>query len=404
MEQEQEKQSRLKERTLLEALLYYFGIIWKRKWLVIAFTLAGAAGSVAFSIISLKLPPDRSPLPNTYRANAVLMFQESGAGMGTMSGLLSAFGIEEGRGDGGNMPQMALQVLKSRSFLDQLVEEFDIIEKYEIEEHKRYTSRKAILDNAQHSYNRENGTLEIHFEDIDPVFAKNIVNRHVEMLRDWFEKEGGTMKSEQIRLLEERLIEVEEQINELEGKIREFQQRYGVLDIREIAEQQNAAIANLREQLVQVEMEIRNYEEYLKIEDPTLARLRAQRDNILGMIAEIEQGRSGGDLAFPSKAQLPQIAAMFSRMQLELEIQMGLYQQLSERYEIAKLSAAEESLFKVLEWAEVPDKKSGPSRSKICMYATVLGLLAGIVIAFILNAASRIRQDPEKKKLLRGDE
>ena len=51
------------ERTLLEGILYYLGILWRYKWLIFAVTVAAAVGSVIFSIITLRLPPDRSPLP-----------------------------------------------------------------------------------------------------------------------------------------------------------------------------------------------------------------------------------------------------------------------------------------------------------------------------------------------------
>jgi uncharacterized protein involved in exopolysaccharide biosynthesis len=392
------------EPSSFDWVLYYVGILWRRKWLIIGTTLLFAVGSIAFSLYSLRVPPEESPLPNRYKANAVLLFQESGSGVGEMSSILTAFGIEDGGSEATAMSQLALQVLQSRSFLDRLVEEFNLIEKYNIEKYVRTTSRKIILDSSEYNYNRNTGIFTISFEHIDPVFAKDFVNREVELLQEWFIKEGGTTRSEQIGLMEQKMVEVEEKINALETEIRSFQQRYGVLDISEIARQQNAAIANLREQLVEVEMEIRNYEEYSQIEDPTLARLQASRNNILEMISEIEQGESGGDAKFPSKEQLPRIASRYSRMQLELEIQMGIYQQLTERYEIAQLSAAEGSLFKVLEWAEVPDKKFGPKRSKICMYATAFGFFIGVVFTFILRIMRQIKKDPEKRKLLKGEE
>lgn len=401
---EEEKQVIQEEKSSLDTLLYYIGVLWKWKWLIFILTATGMVGSVAFSLISLKLPPEKSPLPNYYRANAVLLFQDTGSGMGGITSMLSAFGIEDTGSEAGNMSQIALVVLQSRSFLDKLVEEFRLIEKYKIEEKVKTKSREILINNSEYNFDRNAGILTISFQDADPVFARDLVNREVVLLQAWFEKEGGTMRTEQIQLMEGKMTEVEEKINKLETEIRGFQQQFGVLDISEIAQQQNAAIENLREQLVQVEMEIRNYEEYLKIEDPNLARLRAQRENIIGMIYEIEQGRSGGNLNFPSKDELPEIAATFGRMQMELEIQTGIYQQLSERYEIAKLSAAEENLFKILEWAEIPDEKAGPKRSKICIYTTVFAFLASLAVIIIIKLIKKIKNDPKKTKLLKGEE
>ena len=108
------------ERTLLEGLLFYAAILLKYKKLILITTITAAVLAVVFSIISLKLPPEESPLPNIYRAYAVVIFQEGAGGGASMSSMLSAFGVESAGGST-DSSQLAMQVLRVFSHIAVLV-------------------------------------------------------------------------------------------------------------------------------------------------------------------------------------------------------------------------------------------------------------------------------------------
>lgn len=390
------------ERTLLEGLLFYTSILLKYKKLIIIITSLATAAVIAFSIISLKLPPEKSPLPNIYRAYAVVLFQEGGSGAAGMSSMLSAFGVDS-TGGSTDSSQLAMQVLQSRPFVDNVVEKFNIIEKLEIEEKLKTNSRKAILNNSAYSYNRDSGALTISFSDIDPSFAAKLVNYELSLLEEWFLKEGVTIQSKQISMMEEKLNELSSEISGIEGRIEAFQKEHGVLDIMEIATARSVMLNELRTGLNQVELEISDYSEYSTIEDPALTILKNQRNNIIIQIRRIERGYTGSDgRRMPSQEELPQLSLNFAHMQAELALQTQLYLTLSERYEVTKLAAAEEGVFSILEYAEVPEEKESPSRGQLCMMVTFGSFAGSIVLAFLLNMISGIIRDPEKTKILRG--
>ena len=391
------------ERTLLEGLLFYSAILLKYKKLILITTIAAAVLVVIFSIISLKLPPEKSPLPNIYRAYAVVIFQEGRSGAAGMSSMLSAFGVES-VGGSTDSSQLAMQVLRSRPFVDNIVEKFNIIEKFEIEEKYKTNSREVILDNSEYSYNRDSGALTISFTDIDPEFAADLVNYEVSLLEEWFLKEGVTIQSKQISMMEKKLKELSTEISGIEGKIETFQKEHGVLDIIEIATARSVMLNELRTGLNQVELEISDYSEYSTIEDPALTILNNQRNNIIIQIKRIERGYTGSDgRRMPSQEELPQLSLNFAHMQAELALQTQLYLTLSERYEVTKLAAAEEGVFSILEYAEVPEEKESPSRGKLCIMTTFGAFAGSIVLAFLLNMVSGIRKDPDKTKILKGE-
>ena len=55
--------------------------------------------------------------------------------------------------------------------------------------------------------------------------------------------------------------------------------------------------------------------------------------------------------------------------------------------------ASESPVFQILDMPEIPEKKSGPSRAKICIIAFAGGLFLSIFLAFFLNAVQEIRRD-----------
>ncbi|HPX27687.1 MAG TPA: Wzz/FepE/Etk N-terminal domain-containing protein, partial [Treponemataceae bacterium] len=55
------------------SLLDLFAIIWKRKLFIIIFTVICAVGVVLYAYISIKLPPEKSYLPNKYTSTAIMM-------------------------------------------------------------------------------------------------------------------------------------------------------------------------------------------------------------------------------------------------------------------------------------------------------------------------------------------
>ena len=75
------------------SLLDLFGVLLHYKFLIIGMTAFGAIFSVIIAIVSLKLPPEKSFLPNQYSPSAVMLITESSSGSSMPSGLSSLASI-----------------------------------------------------------------------------------------------------------------------------------------------------------------------------------------------------------------------------------------------------------------------------------------------------------------------
>jgi tyrosine-protein kinase Etk/Wzc len=130
--------------------------------------------------------------------------------------------------------------------------------------------------------------------------------------------------------------------------------------------------------------------------------LNAERQNILDLIAQVQLGQSSGQEEGTQQGKnLPDAAQQYARLSQELDVQRGIYATLSRQDEMAKLAIQPVPVFQVLEMAETPDHKSGPSKTSMIMTATVVSFFGSIILAFVIHGIRRVRRDPQLRKLLR---
>jgi uncharacterized protein involved in exopolysaccharide biosynthesis len=306
-------------------------ILWHRKVMVIAITLIAMITVVAYVVISIKLPPGTSPLPNEYTPTALMLINNATSSSGGMSAMLSASGLGSLAGmagvkTGSTFSDLAISLLGTNTILDSVVDEFDLVSRYKIKQFPRAGSRKALKGKLSASYEEKSGIFRISFTDTDPVFAQQVVNFCVQYLETWFNDLG----------LDKNKIEKENLERNIENTNREIK----------------------------------------KLEDDSQE---------LGY--SVAPGRSYD--------MVPTITLAANRIARELEAQWQVYNQLKVQYELLKVSMSSDTpVFQILEYAEVPDQKSGPSRGKLCIIVTFAAAFFSILLAFAVNKIENTRQDP----------
>jgi tyrosine-protein kinase Etk/Wzc len=391
------------ERGLIESLLHYLAIVLRYRLLVIIVTGTAAVGIIAFCVASLLLPPEVSPLPNKYTASATVLVQK-GMGDNLSASILTALGIESRPTDtalGFDTGALVLLVLNSRTFLDKVVEEFGIIRRYGITSQIKSRSRGTLLQKSNFVYNRNTAAVSISFEDIDPVFARDVTNHMVALLNEWFAQNMGSSNQRQALLLNEKVKEVKVDMDKLEGRVKELQKKYGVLGAQDLGTSQASALAALRSQLILKEIEIKNYSTVSAIEDPKLQQLRDERQNILDLISQTQQVVPNVQDSTGGPKSLPDLQMEFNNLTVELDVQRKIYNTLSHQYEVLKLTSEPESAFQIMELAEVPDSKSSPSRTKLIAMVTIGAFVASVVLAFLLHSLAQIRKGSDARTAMK---
>lgn len=315
------------------SLIDLFAVLLRYKVMIIVLSVLAAVGVVVFSIISLVLPPEKSPLPNQFTPEAHMLIKESSSGGGGLSSALASSALGglvglSGMGGGPTNSSLAIYLVSSNPLLDAVTDTFGIVERYKIEKFIRASSRKALKKTLLANFDEESGIFTVSFTDIDPAFAQDVVNFVVDWLETRFDELG--------------------------------------LDNNKIKKE------NLEKNIQS------SYNEILRLER-----------EVRGLGASV----SGGGM---SAWDIPSITTSTARIQMELEAQKQVYTQLKTQYELLKVEMqSEQPIFQILERPEIPDQKSKPSRGKLCIIVVFAVFFLSVFLAFALNAFKNIRNDPE---------
>jgi tyrosine-protein kinase Etk/Wzc len=390
------------------SLIDLFAVLLQHKRLIGVATIGVAAFVIIMSIISVIIPPKYSYLPNLYKASANMLVnsQDSSSGLSSIlasSGLSSLAGLAGVSVGGGGYGDLAVEIAKSNAITDTLVDDFGLVSRYKIRKSPKAESRKALLKNYSASFDEKTGIFKISFQDWDPVLSRDLVNRAVALVDVRFTTIGGNRNLTKKDQLESKLADVQAEMTRIEGEIKAFQLKYGVITVESMATEQLTTVARVRSELIMKEMEIKTYGDISKVQDPALNRLKAERDNLAKLLSELEKGFSEYEKVMPTQKELPALAIEFSHLQRDLLIQEKIFELLTQQYELTKLQIqGADPIIQVLELAEAPDKKSGPSRGMICIVATLAAFFLSILAAFIIEAVKNVRSDPESMAKLRG--
>ncbi len=118
-----------------------FNAIWKGKWIIIITTFVFAIASVLYTL----------SLPNIYKADALLASAESSSsgGLSKMAGQLGGLAALAGVNLGGgktSQTDLAVQVMKSRQFVDVFIEKHDLLVPLMAAKDWELASNKLVLD------------------------------------------------------------------------------------------------------------------------------------------------------------------------------------------------------------------------------------------------------------------
>lgn len=319
------------------SLIDLFAVLWKRKWMIIGITVAAMVAVVVYSVISLMLPPEKSYMPNEYTVSSTMLIREddssSGVNLGVASSMASLLGISIPSG-GSNTSSLILYLIKSDLFLDAIVKQFDIINKYEIEKSPIANGRDAVRELVTAEFDSGTGVLKLSCKSTDVQFAFDVVNFTVEWITTKLEELG--------------------------------------IDNDEISKE------NLEKNLDSAWKEIQKLTYDLK-----------------KLTSEIAEGR---------KLRTTDTTLEQYKIEMELEAQKTVYAQLKSQLEMLEIQMQTDTpTFQVLEYPSIPDRKSGPSRGKLCIIVSFAAFFISVFLAFLINAIENIKKDPVAMAKLKGE-
>jgi len=338
-------------------------------------------------------------IPARYESTSQLMPPDSQSSSGLASAVAAMSGSAGGLGGLGGIAGELLGlkstsdtfvgILSSRTVQDKLIQQFDLKKLYS--DRRMEDARKDLAKHTDISVDRKSQIISITVTDKSPQRAAAMAQAYVEELnRLVAELSTSSARRERI-FLEGRLQAVSHDLEESEKDFSQFASKNTAIDIKEQGKAMVEAAATLEGQLIAAQSE---YEGLKQIYTDNNVRVRSVKARIDELRHQLEKlggkGESAtsvsdqpGDSMYPSIRKLPLLGVQYADLYRRTKIQEAVLETLTKEYELAKVQEAKEiPTVKVLDVANIPDKKSFPPRLLIIFLGTALAFAGAVTWVF----------------------
>ncbi len=359
-------------------------IIWSlvrtilaRRWFVVGVTAFTGITAVIISLF----------LSNWYMAETRLLIPGQ-----TSSGLLSS--VISGRISssassllGGLVSdyQQELAILDSRNVKQSVIEEFNLIEVYDLadSEAPMEYAIEELEGNIEFVIDNEYNYLAVQVYDKEPERAAEMANFFASRLNE-VGIDLSTETARSFRLtVESRYQEMEDSLKTVLSAIRTLQQETGVIDLPAQGAAFMEGLTEWRSQIFLAELEFENLQ---SLYGPNHSQARAARQAVERARESYNLALEGQERLMPvSQDSLPSVAYKFAELQKEFVILTTLLEFARPVLEEAYLSEerAAESV-QVLDSAAIPMVKARPWRAAICVVSAFSGFLLSILYVLLI--------------------
>jgi len=350
-------------------------------------------GLLFFTVVSLAIPPK-------YESATRLMPPESNSEGFSMLAALANKGGDSSLGEIAgdvmgvkNSGALFVGILHSRTVEDALIQRFDLRKLYGSrtwdDARKELESRTVIWED------RKSGIIETRVRDRSRQRAQALTRAYVEELDRAVNKLSTSAARREREFLEARLAGVKHDLDQASQDFSQFASQNTAIDIPAQGKAMVEAAAVLQGQLMAAEAEQQGLKQIytsnnvrVRSLEGRIAELRHQLD-LLGMAGTGQDSQSASDSEaslYPSIRKIPILGVTYFDLFRRAKIQEALYEALTKRYEMAKVQEAKEiPTVRVLDPADLPEKKVSPQRILIISLGLIFSLAVGC--AWVVGSA-----------------
>jgi uncharacterized protein involved in exopolysaccharide biosynthesis len=343
-------------------------------------------------------------IPSSYTSSTRLMppdSQEGAFAQGLMS--LQAMGISQVATEMLGLKSNSdvfVGILGSRTLQDKIINEFDLKKVYGTS--RLDDTRKSLVSHVAVSVDRKNDMISITVTDRSPQRAAAIANAHVEELNRLVSDLSTSSARRERVFLEGFLVQVKEDLDNTEKEFSQFASKNRAIDINEQGKALVGAAANLQGQLIAAQAELEATRQVyadshvrVRVAKARIEELQTQLKKLAGQDEQNSVGpKATASELYPSIRRLPLLGATYADLYRRVKVQEVVYELLSQEFNLAKVQEARDiPTVKVLDPADIPDRKSFPPRLFIA--ASFMFLAFASAVAIVLGSKSWNERDPQ---------
>jgi len=392
-------------------------VVWNQR----QFLLQAAAVGLVLSALAA------FAIPKRYTTSTRLMPPDSQSSSSMM--MLAGIANKAGSGLGGvaddllglkNSGALFVGMLQSQTIEDQLVQQFDLKRAYGTPLLRG--AREQLSRNSSIQEDRKSGIITITVTDKSPQRAAAIANAYVSELNSMVSQLSTSSAHRERVFLEERLQSVKGDLHDAETQLAQFSSQNNTIDIQQQEKAMLEAVATLAGQLIAAQSELEGLRQIYTDDNARVrslharvAELRKELDKLSGQPGSGQAGKAWGatlttadpisvsstNMPYPSSRNLPLLGVKYADYYRRTKVQETVYELLTEQNELAKVEEAKETpSVKVLDPAEIPEKRSYPPRLVIMFAGTLIAAGLSLIQVFGTARWKQMRPEDQRKVLV----
>jgi tyrosine-protein kinase Etk/Wzc len=240
----------------------------------------------------------------------------------------------------------------------------------------------------------KDGLITISVTDRDPHRAAEMANGYVQEFKKFTSTIAVTEASQRRLFFGEQLSQAKDDLANAEEELKKTEQKTGLIQPDSQARAVIESAAQLRAQITAKEVEIQGLRSFATGENPDLQMAQQELAALRSEQVRMGAGDASNSFLLP-KGNMQAVSLEYVRKLRDVKYYETIFDLLARQYEIAKVDEAREgAVVQVVDRAIVPDTRSFPKRKLIVIGAVVLGLLIGVVWAFIREGYDRLSRNP----------
>jgi capsule polysaccharide export protein KpsE/RkpR len=354
--------------------------LWSRRTSILWWTVLGTALSglfvyklCFFEATAQVMPPDNGGGGLSAMGVSTLL---RASGTSNLSNLASdMFGVK-------SSGALFVKVLQSRTVEDNLVDKFDLRQRYSwFGPIYREDARSKLEHRTKINEDKKSGVISITVKDRNPEIATAMADAYVQQLDRLVVQVATSAARREREFLEQRLQEEKKTLAESEERFSKFASSSMALDVPQQTRVMLEASAKLQGELTVARAELKGLEQTYTAENPRVKTVRARIDELERELKRMNGQTLTGDPTspYPSVKQLPTVGLEWAELYRDRKTHETVYELLTQQYEMARVQEAREiPTVKVLDAAERPEKLHPRP-----LLVVGIGALVGLILACI---------------------
>lgn len=361
-------------------LLDYAAVLLHRWRTVLVCAVLALAAGLAIATLT----------PPVYSSSTVLVPSPEPGERSSMMAQLPSF-VAARMGGAGVGQKLVAGILNSRSLRDSVAARVAAA----IPGTDEAAVRLVLVKGTQRKVDPNDGSITIAVSARDPRVASAVAAQFPALINQFATRLAVEAAAAKRAVLENQLVEARQRLERSEQRLLEFQRSSGTADVPEQARQGIAAATELQQRILAKELEVAQLRRTLA---PGHPRLQAGESELSTMRGQLERVKGGGAAGiYPGARQLPELRAQAAGVLREYETDERVYMALTAELASAQINVREDmTVVSVLDPPVVPENPSG-SLLRVLAASLMLGLVLGVILAFVREYMARVRHDPDNE-------